>query len=153
MVQTFRMCLVAELVCKNNICYDLCVCSLSHVWLCDPMDCSPPDFSVHGIFQARTLEWVAISCSRGSFQLRDWTQVSSIAGRVSTIWATREALSLASPALAGDSFYHCATWEALCYVTHNHIYIYDCFHIIRQLLINGIKHFSQNEQKKETKNI
>ena len=34
--------------------------------LCDPMDCSPPGFSVHGIFQARVLEWVAISFSRGS---------------------------------------------------------------------------------------
>ena len=39
---------------------------LSRVWLCDPMDCSPPASSVHGIFQARILEWVAISFSRGS---------------------------------------------------------------------------------------
>ena len=41
--------------------------------LCDPMDCSPclPGSSVHGIFQARVLEWVAISFSRGSSQLRD----------------------------------------------------------------------------------
>ena len=38
--------------------------SLSPVWLCDPMDCSPPGFSVHGIFDARVLEWVAISFSR-----------------------------------------------------------------------------------------
>ena len=36
--------------------------------LCNPMDCSPPDSSVHGIFQAKILEWVAISSSRGSFQ-------------------------------------------------------------------------------------
>ena len=36
---------------------------LSHVWLCDPMDCSPPASSVHGIFQARILKWVAISFS------------------------------------------------------------------------------------------
>ena len=47
---------------------------------CDPMDCSPPDSSVHGILQARTLEWVAISFSRGSSQPRDQTQVSRIAG-------------------------------------------------------------------------
>ena len=40
--------------------------SLSHVRLCDPMDCSLPGSSVHGIFQARVLEWVAISFSRGS---------------------------------------------------------------------------------------
>ena len=39
------------------------VCVFSCVWLCDPMDYSPPGFSVHGIFQARILEWVAISYS------------------------------------------------------------------------------------------
>ena len=44
--------------------------------LCDSMDCSPPGSSVHGIFQARILEWVAISCSRGSSSPRDWTCVS-----------------------------------------------------------------------------
>ena len=59
--------------------------------LCDPIDCSLPGFSVHGIFQARILEWVAVSFSRGSSQPRDWTQVSRIAGRCFTIWATREA--------------------------------------------------------------
>ena len=59
--------------------------------LCDPMDCSPPGSSVHGILQARILEWVAISFSRGSSQPRDRTQVSCIAGRFFTIWATREA--------------------------------------------------------------
>ena len=59
--------------------------------LCDPMDCSPPNSSVHGVFQARTLEWVAISFSRGSSRPRDWTRVSRIAGRHFTIWATREA--------------------------------------------------------------
>ena len=59
--------------------------------LCDPMDCSPPDFSVHGILQARILEWVAIPFSRGSSQPRDRTRVSCIAGRFSIIWAAREA--------------------------------------------------------------
>ena len=59
--------------------------------LCDPMDCSPPGSSVHGILQARILEWVAIPFSRGSSQPRDGTQVSCIAGRFFTIWATREA--------------------------------------------------------------
>ena len=49
--------------------------------LCDPMDCSPPGSSIHGIFQARILEWVAISFSRGSSQPRDRTQVLRIAGR------------------------------------------------------------------------
>ena len=60
--------------------------------LCIPMDCSPPGSSVHGILQTRTLEWVAISSSRGSSRPRDQTQVSHIAGRFFTIWATREAL-------------------------------------------------------------
>ena len=59
--------------------------------LCDPMDCSPPGSSVHGILQARILEWVAISFSRGSSQARDRTQVSRIAGRRFNLWATREA--------------------------------------------------------------
>ena len=46
--------------------------------LCDPMDCSPPGSSVHGIFQARVLEWIAISSSRGSSQPRDWTCISCV---------------------------------------------------------------------------
>ena len=58
--------------------------------LCDTMDCSPPDSSIHGIFQARVLEWLAISFSRGSSRPRDRTQVSHIAGRRFTIWATRK---------------------------------------------------------------
>ena len=59
--------------------------------LCNPMDCSLPGSSIHGIFQARILEWVAISFSRRSSWPRDWTQVSRIIGRRFTIWATREA--------------------------------------------------------------
>ena len=46
--------------------------------LCDPTDCSPPGSSVHGVFQARILGWVAISSSRGSSQLRDQTHVSCV---------------------------------------------------------------------------
>ena len=59
--------------------------------LWDPMDCSLPGSSVHGILQARILEEVAIPFSRGSSQPRDRTQVSSIAGRFFTIWVIREA--------------------------------------------------------------
>ena len=59
--------------------------------LCNPMDCSPPGASIHGIFQARVLEWIAISFSRMSSRPRDQTWVSHIAGRRFTIWATREA--------------------------------------------------------------
>ena len=57
---------------------------------CDPMDRSLPNPSIHGIFQARILEWVAISFSRRPLWPRDWTWVSHIVGRCFTIWATRE---------------------------------------------------------------
>ena len=58
-----------------------CPWMFSWVWLfCDPMDCSLPGFFVQGIFQARILECVAISFSRGSSQSRDWTHISCIAG-------------------------------------------------------------------------
>ena len=76
-------------------------CSLPLKWsevaqscptLCDSMDCSLPGFSVHGIFQARILEWVAISFSRSSSRPREWTLVSCIIGRHLTVWATREVL-------------------------------------------------------------
>ena len=56
--------------------------------LCDPMDCSPPGCSSHGILQARRLEWAAITFSRGSSQPRDRTLVPCIAGRFFTVWAT-----------------------------------------------------------------
>ena len=52
-----------------------CACMLGHfsgVQICDPMDCSPPGSSVHGILQVRILEWVATP-SRGSFWPKDWT--------------------------------------------------------------------------------
>ena len=60
--------------------------------LFDPMDYSPPGSSVHGILQARMLEWVAIPISSSSSQPRDRTLVSCIAGRFFTIWAISEAL-------------------------------------------------------------
>ena len=58
--------------------YPECSCSVTQLCLtlCDPMDNSPPDSSIHGIFQARILEWVAMSSS----QPRDWTHISCIAG-------------------------------------------------------------------------
>ena len=59
----------------------------SCVTLCNPVDCSPPGSSVHGILQARILEWVFIPFSRGSSWPRDQTQVSCIAGDFFTDWA------------------------------------------------------------------
>ena len=81
--------------------------------LCDPMDCSWPGSSVHGIFQVWILEWVAVSFSRGSSRPRDRTQVSRIVGRCFTIWATREAwilckADLNSPITPPDSI--CVLW-------------------------------------------
>ena len=72
-----------------------CVHAQSHATLCHPMDCSPPGSSVHGISQARILEWVAISSSRRSYGYRDQIHVScsSCTGR--------------------QILYHWATWEAL----------------------------------------
>ena len=82
-----------------NIIYDsdslnvisVCVCVLVAQLcptLCNPMDCSLPGSSIHGISQARILQWVAISFSRGSSQPRDQTRVSCIVGRFFTVWAT-----------------------------------------------------------------
>ena len=64
--------------------------------LCDPMDCSPPGSSVHGILQVRRLEWVAIPFSRGFSWPKDWTWVLHSAGRLFTDWATREDLFIYS---------------------------------------------------------
>ena len=72
-----------------------CLCVLSRSVVSNflgPMDHSLPDSSFHGILQARIREWVAIPFSGGSSWPRDRTQVSCIAGRFFTIWATREAL-------------------------------------------------------------
>ena len=66
-------------------------CAKSRLTLCFPMDCSLPGSSVQRTSQARILEWVAISFSRGSSWPRNWTQVSCIAGRFFTDWTTREA--------------------------------------------------------------
>ena len=63
-----------------------CEKSLSHVQLCNLTD-----YTVHGILQARTLEWAAFPFSRGSSQPRDGTQVSRIAGGLFTSWAMWEA--------------------------------------------------------------
>ena len=56
--------------------------------LCNPMDCSLPGAFIHGIFQAKILEWVATSFSRRSSWPKDWTQVSRIVGTCFTVWAT-----------------------------------------------------------------
>ena len=64
--------------------------SLSCVRLCDPMDCSPPSSFVHGVSQARMLEWVTISFSRGPSSPRDRTHISCIGRGILDHWATRD---------------------------------------------------------------
>ena len=77
-------------VCFMNKFYeDKVVQSCLTLW--DPVKCSPPDSSVHGILQARVLELLAISFSRGHSRPRYQTWVSCIAARFFTIWATQEA--------------------------------------------------------------
>ena len=77
---------IAQVPTKGNVCVSVCVLVAQLCpTLCNPMDCSLPDSSVHGILQAIIPEWVAISYSRGSSPPRDQTWVSYIAGRFFTI--------------------------------------------------------------------
>ena len=79
--------------------------------------------TVHGILQARILEWIALPFSRGSSQPRDWTQVSHIAGRFFTSWHTREAPSI---------YNYCKNWlYSLCYT----IYILQVYFICNSLYL------------------
>ena len=82
-----------------------CVHAQLCLTLCNPLDCDPPGSSLHGILQARTLEWAAISFSKGSSQPRDQTCVSL------------------SPALTGGFFTTSTTWEAC---TNPHLH--TCLH-------------------------
>ena len=84
------------------------------------MDSSLPGSSVRGILQARILEWVAVPFSRGSSQSRDRTQVSHIAGRFFTIWATGEV--------------HIYVWKHK--YTYVCVYVYVCIYIERIIIRN-----------------
>ena len=85
----------------------VCMLSLSHGGLYDPIDCIPPGSSVHGILQARILEWVAISCSRGSSGPRDRTHVFCI-GR----WILYPLSHLWSPSKGKTLQVDCGLWLA-----------------------------------------
>ena len=84
-VSLFWCCQTQPLCIPSNISLCMCVsCSVrsDSLW---PMNCSPPSSLVHGILQARIVEWVAISYSRGSFRPSDWTHIYRIAVR---FWTT-----------------------------------------------------------------
>ena len=94
-------CVWYEYVVYISVCVCVCVCvcecgvpALSWLTLCYPTDCSLPGSSVHILFQARTLDWVAIFYSRGSCQPRDRTNISFVS------------------CIGRQVLYHCATWEA-----------------------------------------
>ena len=72
-------------------CY--CLVTKSCPTLCDPMNWSPPGSSVHGIFQARILEWVAVSLSRGSSQPRDQTHITCSVRQILYLGAIGQAQS------------------------------------------------------------
>ena len=85
-LKTTQVCVEARIV--------VIVYSLSRVWLsCNPMDCSPPGFSVYGFSHTRILECVAISFSRGSSQPRDRTCGSCFGRWILYHWTTKEAQS------------------------------------------------------------
>ena len=84
--------------------------------LWDPIDCSLPGSSVHRIFQAIVLEWIAISFSRASSQPRTRTWVSRIVDRRFTVWATREVLGLFGGSLLCSVDLHvCFYANTICY--------------------------------------
>ena len=84
-----------EKKCKLNassltfVCILGCLVAQSCPTLCEPLDCSPPGSSVHGILQAKKLEYSAMPSFREYSQPKDWTEVSRIAGGFFPIWATR----------------------------------------------------------------
>ena len=90
-------------------------------------DSAIPWTVVHGILQARILEWVAFPFSRGSFQTRDWTQVSHIASGFFTSWATREAQEYWSGYLH-SSMNRYFLYEQ-CMISQNHPWVKDIFKV------------------------
>ena len=133
------------LQCQNSM--FMCLCAQLYPTLCKPMDYNPPGSSVFGIFEARILEWVAISFSRGSSWPRDQTHVScvsSIASGHFTQWAIRENLvpratlailvQCSQQEVTGRPF---CVWPAIC--TSSHVRTAFC-HLITSILKYGV-HF------------
>ena len=101
------------------------------ITLCNPMDCSLPGSSVHGILQARVLQWVAISFSRGSSQLKVRTWVSHIPGRCFNLRATREAHNL-------ESHYKADMYLFRVQFNATYIYSVSTIHMVHKLIFPNI---------------
>ena len=134
--------------------------------LCDSMDCSPPGSSIHGIYQARILEWVDISFSRGSSWPRDRTWVSCVVGIFFTIWGIREAHPnyIAINEIISFFQFHISTtfkflvcikaklWNEI-YMWHFEIMFSYCWSLLSAavLVTNGcITNYPKNQQLKAT---
>ena len=100
----------------------VCLVTQSCLTLCKPMNCSLPGSSVHGIFQARILEWVAIYFSRGSSQPRDHTHMNCIS------------------CITRQNLYHWATWEAQVYCIQNN----DLTYIYHEVIITMFGEYSSS---------
>ena len=105
-ITSFRLSFFLHLKKSESECCSVRVWLFGTPWIIQP----------HGILQARILEWVAFPFSRGSFQPRDQTQVSCIAGGFLTSWATREALPIASQSVQSLShvWLFAAPWTVAC---------------------------------------
>ena len=106
-------------------CVHACSVIKSCPTFCDPMDCSLPGSSVRGIFQVRTLEWVAISSTKGSSQPRDLTWVSSIARQILHHWTTWEASHWVAVLIKWDFMckvpIQCMSWSSPWYLQESNI--------------------------------
>ena len=97
--------------------------------LCDPMGCSPPEFSVHWIYQARILEWVAISFSRASSRPGHWTRISWIGRQIPYHWATREG-TVDLQYQVSFKIYNKVIQLHINTYTHRYVYVYVLFQIL-----------------------
>ena len=102
-----------------------CCCLLVKSYLCNPVDCSQPGFSIHGIFQARILEWAAVSFSREPSPPRDQTCVSCIDRWILYHWATREARMT----LSSTYFYICPSMS---------IHVHPCPSLIHVIQVSRV---------------
>ena len=136
------MCTASRHLCKHRYIRPcVCVCSVTKLCLTplNPMDCSPLGSSMHGISQAKILEQVAISFSRGTSWSRDQTCISCISRRVLYCWATREDhlymhIYVIYLCIYQYVYIHIHTYVSLYIFAEYILYIYKCYIYIQQML-------------------